>query len=134
MKYCENCLAPMKDGDTVCARCGEKAKPRTDRARLMSVVVDATLQELNLADEAAPDEEAKLVVVEVLFAVKQSPAYAVWLKEAGKLPFRSAISGAVVLGWALREAVESNRWDHLPRASDPEYTEWLRRLSLDLLT
>jgi hypothetical protein len=119
----------MKDSDTVCARCGERAKPRTDRARLLSVVVDATLQEL---DDARRDEESKLMAVEVLLAVKQSPVYNAWLKQADKLPVGSAIPQAVVLGWALREAVESNRWGHLPRASDPEYTELLRRMSREL--
>ncbi len=94
----------------------------------MSVVVDAVLKELNLAGEVAPDEDTKLVVVEILVALKQSPAYSEWSKQLAKLELASAISSAVHLGWSLREAVESNRWDSLPRASDRGFTKALRGL------
>jgi hypothetical protein len=43
-----------------------------------------------------------------------------------------AISSAVHLGWSLRDAVESNWWDSLPRASDPEFTKALRELAREI--
>lgn len=132
MKRCENCLNPIKDPDPMCGSCGEQAPPQPDRARLMSVVVDAVLKELNLAGQVAPDEDARLVAVEILVALKQSSAYSEWSRQLTKLELTSAISSAVHLGWSLREAVESNWWDSLPRASDPGFTKALRELAREI--
>ena len=80
MKRCKNCLTSMKNNEEVCSGCGQTVEPPRDRARLLSVVVDAVIKELNLTGTMAPDEHARLVSVEILMAVKQSPAYSEWLK------------------------------------------------------
>ena len=129
MKYCENCLASMRDSDLVCKNCGEKANPPNDRARLMSVVVDEVLKEIGSFDKTAPDEEMMLVATEVMFALKESHLYPEYLRQHANITFNGAMASAILLGWSLREAVESERWDTLPRASDKTYTEALRRMS-----
>ena len=87
------------------------------------------LKEQNLGSHSAPDEDAKLVAVEILVVLRQSTGYVEWSKRLAQLPPANAISSAVHLGWLLREAVESNWWDSLPRASDPEFTKMLRELT-----
>jgi len=129
MKYCENCLAAMRNSDLVCKKCGEKAKPPNDRARLMPVVVDEVLKEIGSFDPAAPDDEMMLVGVEVIFALRESHLYPEYSRQHANISFNKAIESAVLLGWSLREAVESNCWDALPRASDETYTEALRQMS-----
>ena len=129
MKYCENCLAAMRNSDLVCKKCGEKAKPPSDRARLMSVVVDEVIKEIGSFDPAAPDDEMMLVGVEVIFALRESHLYPEYLRQHANISLNKAMESAVLLGWSLREAVESNRWDTLPRASDKTYTEMLRQMS-----
>ncbi len=132
MKYCENCLASMRNSDLVCNKCGEKAKPPNDRVRLMSVVVDEVLKEIGSFEKTAPDDEMKLVGVEVMFALKESHLYPEYLRQHANISFNGAMASAILLGWSLREAVESNRWDTLPRASDKTYTEALRQMSQEL--
>jgi hypothetical protein len=133
MWRCKNCLAPMKNNDQFCVGCGEQAAPRPGRARLMSVVVDSVLKEFNLAGRTVPDEDARIVVVEISIALRQSPAYERWVRQLSTLQPSEAIFSALHFGWALREAVESNWWDSLPRASDPVYTETLKQLANELL-
>jgi hypothetical protein len=134
MKYCENCLASMRDSDPVCKKCGEKAKPPYDRARLMPVVVDEVLKEIGSFEKTAPDDEMMLVGVEVMFALRESHLYPEYLRQHANISFNGAIASAVLLGWSLREAVQSNRWNALPRASDKTYTEALRQMSRELNT
>jgi hypothetical protein len=124
----------MRNTDLVCKKCGEKAKPPNDRARLMSVVVDEVLKEIGSFEKTAPDEEMTLVGVEVMFALKQSHLYPEYLRQHADMPFTGAMASAILLGWSLREEVESNRWDTLPRASDKTYTEALRQMSRELNT
>jgi len=132
MKYCENCLASMGNSDLVCKSCGEKAKPPIDRARLMSVVVDEVLKEIGSFDPTAPDDEMMLVGVEVIFALRESRLYPEYLSQHASVSLNKAMESAVLLGWSLREAVQSNRWNALPRASDKTYTEALRQMSRGL--
>jgi hypothetical protein len=122
----------MRNSDLVCKKCGEKAKPPNDRARLMSVVVDEVIKEIGEFNETAPDDEMMLVGVEVMFALRQSHLYPEYLRQNANISFNGAMASAVLLGWSLREAIESNRWDMLPRASDKTYTEMLRQLSREL--
>ncbi len=128
MKRCKNCLGAMKATDDLCGRCGERAEPRPDRARLFSVVVDAVIKEVTQNPVSATDEQA-ILATEIICAINQSPLYAEWLKEATKLPAHTAISNAICIGWALREEVNSNWWDALPKASNRTYTEALRQLT-----
>ncbi len=134
MKYCENCLASMRNSDLVCNNCGEKAKPPNDRARLMPSIVDEVLKEIGSFDKTAPDEEMVLVAVEVTLALKQSHLYPEHLRQHADMGFTGAMASAILLGWRLREEVESNRWDTAPRASDKTYTEALRQMSRELNT
>jgi len=66
-------------------------------------------------------------------ALKQSPAYEKWLKQIATLQHTNAISCAIHFGWLLREAVESNWWDSLPRASDTAYSKALTQLADEIL-
>jgi len=134
MKYCKNCLASMMNSDLVCKNCGEEAKPLNDRARLMSAVVDEVLKQIGSFQTTAPDEEMMLVGVEVMSALKHSHLYPEYLRQHADMPFTGAMASAILLGWSLREEVESNRWDTLPRASDKTYTEALRQMSRELNT
>jgi hypothetical protein len=72
------------------------------------------------------------VALEIMCALKQSPPYSEWLTQISRLPLSSAMSSAIMLGWFLREAVESNCFDHLPRASNGTYTEALRQMMREL--
>jgi hypothetical protein len=132
MKRCMNCLKPMRDIDAVCGACGEGAPPVPDRARLMSVVVDSVIGELNLLGGAPLDEEQELEALELLLALKRSPAYAELYRKLARLPLESALSSAAHLGWVLRAAVQSNWWDHLPKVSDLRLTETLRQMNREL--
>jgi hypothetical protein len=98
----------------------------------MSVVVDSVIGELNLIGGRALNEERELEALEVLLALKQSTAYAELCLRLADLPLGNALSSAVHLGWVLRGAVESNWWDHLPKASDATLTEALRQMSREL--
>jgi len=122
----------MKDSDPSCNACGEKAPAISDRARLMSVVVDSVIGELNLLGGVPLDEERELEALEVLLALKHSPAYDELYRKLAQLPLETALSSATHLGWVLRAAVQSNWWDHLPKASDPRLTEALRQMNREL--
>ena len=98
----------------------------------MSVVVDEVLKEVGSFDKTAPDDEMMLVGVEVMLALKESHLYPEYLRQHAHISFNGAMASAVLLGWSLREAVESNRWDALPRASDKAYTEMLRQMGREL--
>jgi hypothetical protein len=124
----------MRDSDLVCKKCGEKAKPPCDRARLMPVVVDEVLKEIGSFEKTAPDDEMMLVGVEVMFALRESHLYPEYLRQHASISFNGAMASAVLLGWSMREAVQSNRWDTLPRASDKTYAEALRQMSRELDT
>src|SRR5258708_74241 len=132
MKRCMNCLKPMVDSDVVCASCGEKSPPPPESARLMSVVVDSVIGELNLIGGRNLNEEREVEALEVLLALKQSAAYAELCFRLADLPLGSALSSAVHLGWVLRGAVESNWWDRLPKTSDATFTKALRQMSREL--
>jgi hypothetical protein len=124
----------MRNSDLVCRNCGEKAKPPNDRARLMPVMVDEVLKEIGSFDKTAPDEETMLVAVEVMLALKQSHLYPEHLRQHADMGLTGAVASAILLGWRLREEVESNRWNASPRASDKTYTEALKQMGRELNT
>lgn len=100
----------------------------------MPVIVDEVLKEIGSFKKTAPDDEMMLVGVEVMFALRESHLYPEYLRQHANISFNGAMASAVLLGWSLREAVESNRWDTLPRASDKGYTEMLRQMSREVNT
>jgi hypothetical protein len=96
-------------------------------------VVDSVLKEVTERNLSASEDEL-LTTVEVLLALNQSPVYKEWLSTLSQDPVSSAVSSAILVGWALREEVETNLWEALPRVSDNRYTALLREAAENIGT
>jgi hypothetical protein len=133
MKRCTDCLQKLRNSAPACDNCGRACEPLPDRARLFSTVVDSVLKEVTERNLSASEDEL-LTTVEVLLALNQSPVYKEWLSTLSQDPVSSAVSSAILVGWALREEVETNLWEALPRVSDNRYTALLREAAENIGT